>query len=252
MQLNATKNELIWFGSCATLQRLWRRRIQPVNVVWDLGRGVLMDCELMMKQHVNHVISICFHHLQQLRHLRRHVSQAAMKQLKSAIILSRMDYCNSILAELPLSTLASLQHAQNAAAWIVLGLSPWDHVRPALRKLHWLPIIYHIKFKISLLMYLTHMHCCLSYRSQSYCPSATIPSINGSAHLLALNTTYHAWTLSLVNVRSWSAAHHVYVLSNGYVANVLGWPLTAQNHPNFYILDCLSYLHSGWTYRLQI
>ena len=36
-------------------------------------------------------------------------------------------------------------------------------------------------------------------------------------------------------------------LSNGYVANVLGWPLTSKNHPNFCILHCLSYLRSELT-----
>ena len=39
----------------------------------------------------------------------------------------------------------------------------------------------------------------------------------------------------------------IYPVLNGYVDDYLGWPLTPQNHPSFYILHCLSNLHSGWT-----
>lgn len=88
-----------------------------------------------------------------------------MKQLMSAFILSRLDYCNSLLPRLPWSTIAPLQCVQNADALIVLGLSSRDHVKPALRELRWLPVMHHITFKISLLMYLVHTHCCPSYVS---------------------------------------------------------------------------------------
>ena len=55
-----------------------------------------------------------------------------MKQLVSAFIFSRLDYCNAVLYGLPQSIIGPLQRVQNAAAWVTLGLSPRDHVRPAL------------------------------------------------------------------------------------------------------------------------
>jgi len=111
-------------------------------------------------------------------------------------VLNRLDYWNFILSGLPLSALAPLLRAQNTAAQIVLGLSLQDYVRPVLRELNWLPITYCIKLNISMLMYLAHRHHCPSYMSRSYHLSATIPSVSGSAHLMAPTTTYHAWTLS--------------------------------------------------------
>jgi len=39
--------------------------------------------------------------------------------LVSAFVLSRLDYCNAILAGLPMTTIAPLQRAQNAAARLV-------------------------------------------------------------------------------------------------------------------------------------
>jgi len=128
--------------------------LQPAGVVRDLG--VLLDNQLTIKQHVNRVASSCFFHLRRLRQIKRHVTPEAMNQLVTAVILGRLDYCNSALAGLPWSTVAPLQRVQNAAARLVLGLSPRDHVSLALLELHWLPVYYRMQFKLGLLMYMAH------------------------------------------------------------------------------------------------
>jgi len=42
--------------------------------------------------------------------------------------MSRVDYCNSVLAGFPLPTLEPLQRVQNAAVRLVLSLNLRDHV----------------------------------------------------------------------------------------------------------------------------
>jgi len=69
--------------------------------------------------------------------------------LVSAFILSRRDYCNSVLAGLPRCTTEPLQRVLNAAARFVLNLLPHEHITPALQQLHWLPIDYRITYKLS-------------------------------------------------------------------------------------------------------
>jgi len=93
--------------------------VQPNDVVRDLG--VLLDSELSLKEHVNRTASTCSYHLRRLRQLKRHVNIEVMKRLISAFVFSQLDYCNSILSGLPLSTIAPLQRVQNAAAcpWLV-------------------------------------------------------------------------------------------------------------------------------------
>jgi len=147
--------------------------VQPTDIVRNLG--VLLDSELTMKQHVNKVTSACFYHLRRLKQLKRHVSQDTLRQLVSAFILNRLDYCNSLLYGLPWSTIAPLQRVQNAAARLVLGLSPRDHVSSALQTLHWLPIYYRIQFKIALLMYNALAGRCPEYINDIVAPVASNP-----------------------------------------------------------------------------
>ena len=54
------------------------------------------------------------------------------KRLVTALILSRLDYCNAVLAGLPQSTLQPLQRVQNAAARLVSDTKPRDHISPSL------------------------------------------------------------------------------------------------------------------------
>jgi len=48
--------------------------------------------------------------------------------LVTSLVLLRLDYCNSVLAGLPASILAPLQRILHAAARLVNGLCPHDHV----------------------------------------------------------------------------------------------------------------------------
>ena len=122
------------------------------TVVRDLG--VFFDSELTMKSHISRITSACFYQLRRLRAVRGQLGQDVTCRLVSAFILSRLDYCNAILAGLPASTLAPLQRVMHAAVRVVYDLKPYDHVTPALKALHWLPIKQRIEFKLCLLVHL--------------------------------------------------------------------------------------------------
>jgi len=161
LQLNTKKTEVMWFGSATNLRKLSSAdkqiqvgpdSISPSLVVRDLG--VFFDSELNMKTHVSRVARACFYHLRRLRSVRRQLGQEITARLVSAFVLSRLDYCNAVLAELPASTLAPLQRVIHAAARLVFDLRPRDHVTAALKALHWLPIKQRIQFKLCLLVHL--------------------------------------------------------------------------------------------------
>ena len=136
LQLNESKTELAWFGKRSRLAKLadvdssvtvGTSTIHSTTVVRDLG--VLLDSELTMKKHVNKVTSTCFYQLRRLRQIRRLVGQDLTAQLVHAFVLSRLDYGNSSLAGLPMSTIAPLQRVQNAAARLII-IGPRDNLPP--------------------------------------------------------------------------------------------------------------------------
>ena len=118
-----------------------------------------------MKKHINTVTASCFYQLRRLRQVRRCLSRDATTQLVYAFITSKLDYCNSVLANLPKATIAPLQRVQNAAARLVLNLSRRDHISPALKQLHWLPIEWRIQFKLAVMMHTIHTGRCPAYMS---------------------------------------------------------------------------------------
>ena len=50
-----------------------------------------------------------------------------------------------------------------------------DHVRPALKELHWLPVAHRIQYKVALLMFMVHDNCCTVYLSESVQPVTSNP-----------------------------------------------------------------------------
>ena len=67
--------------------------------------------------------------------------------------LYTLDYCNSLLYNIPKYVHNKLQFVQNAAARLITCSRKYDHITPILIDLHWLPIAEHIKFKILLLTF---------------------------------------------------------------------------------------------------
>ncbi|XP_053085743.1 uncharacterized protein LOC128317534 [Pangasianodon hypophthalmus] len=77
----------------------------------------------------------------------------ATQVLVQFLIISRLDYCNALLAGLPLCTICPPQLIQNATARLVFNLPKVSHTTPLLRSLHWLPVAARIRFKTLMLAY---------------------------------------------------------------------------------------------------
>jgi len=71
-------------------------------------------------------------------------------------VTSRVDRCNSLLAGVLACLLDGLQSVLNAAARLVCNRRKYDYVTPLLCDvLHWLPVPFHIKYKLCLLVFLS-------------------------------------------------------------------------------------------------
>ena len=75
--------------------------------------------------------------------------------LLSTLVLSHLDYVNSILSMAPTTTIKPYQKIQNSAARVAYKKSKRDYAHMCLHELHWLPIKYRCTFKLLTIAYNT-------------------------------------------------------------------------------------------------
>ncbi len=143
LQLNLTKTDLLLFPATPALQhdftiQLGSSTIIPSSSVRNLG--VIFDEQLTFKDHIAKTAGSCRFALHNIRKIRPFLTEHAAQLLVQALVISRLDYCNSLLAELPSNTIKPLQMIQNATARLVFSEPKRAHVIPLFISLHWLPV----------------------------------------------------------------------------------------------------------------
>ena len=157
---NADKTEIIIFGSPAVLKELSLKGVFLENesicvrfkpVVKNLG--FRLESNLSMAAQANYLKNACFLKLRNISRMKSFLSIDQTKLLAQAIVISSLDYCNSLYYGCPQSVMSQLQTIQNRACRIVCGLKKKDSVDEKLVSLHWLKVVERIKFKIILLTF---------------------------------------------------------------------------------------------------
>ena len=109
-----------------------------------------------MRSHLFRVTCTCFYHLRRIRGVRRQLGRDVTARLVTALVLSRLDYCNAKLSSLP-------------------DLKPHDSVTPNLQELHWLPVAERIQYKLCLLVHRSLLGHTPEYISDLLTSVAKIP-----------------------------------------------------------------------------
>ena len=117
-------------------------QVSPSSKVKDLG--VVFD-------HISGICKSTHFHLRGIGRIRNLLTFDATAQLIHGLITRRLDFCNSILYNLPNKQIEILQRIQNQAARMLKRIPRRNHITPVLRELHWLRIHDRIIFKILLL-----------------------------------------------------------------------------------------------------
>ena len=158
LKLNEKKTEYLLFSSphmsniiTGTPVLVGKEAISPVNKARNLG--VVFDRTMSMEKHISSVCQSAYYQLRRIAEIRHCLTFGAAESIIHALITSRLDFCNSLLAGLPSSAIKRLQAVQNAAARLLMGIRKSDHISPVLHELHWLPVHYRVQFKILLLTY---------------------------------------------------------------------------------------------------
>ncbi len=158
LQLNIAKTELLVvlsnpsFHHNFTIQ-LGTSTITPSKTAKNLG--VMIDDQLTFSDHVAKTARSCRFALFNIKKIRPFLSEHASQLLVQALVLSRLDYCNALLAGFPANSIKPLQLIQNAAARLIFNEPKRMHVTPLFINLHWLPIAARIKCKALMFAYKT-------------------------------------------------------------------------------------------------
>ena len=149
-----------------------------------------------------HMSPICYFELHRLASSRGFLTITETVTLVSAFVLTRIDYCNSLLLDSTHDVTSHLQRIQNYAARVILRLPMSSSITTHLESLHWLPVKVRITYEIACLCY----HC-LGSAAQSYVAdmlqrnpshtrnthfsSCTMPLLNSPAHSKATLVIVH-------------------------------------------------------------
>ena len=72
--------------------------------------------------------------------VRRSLTRSTLLTLVHALVVTKVDYCSSILSSISGQLLQRLQSVFNAAARLVFSARKSEHITPLLRELHWLKV----------------------------------------------------------------------------------------------------------------
>ena len=127
LMLNPAKSEFIWCASPRRVHLIDRSdfvlkdgTVAVSTVVRNLGAFLYES--MSMTDHVNRLVRSCFYQLRRIKSIRRSLPTSTAIQLVNSFVISRVDYCNSLLAGLPKYQLDRIQYVRNVAARLIM---PW-------------------------------------------------------------------------------------------------------------------------------
>ena len=158
LQLNMDKTEVLVLMNKSLRNHITINKIKIDSIDISsasslINLGARFDSVLNSEVFVNYICKSAWINLFNINRSRRSLKTDAAKILIQSYVMSKIDYCNSLLYGTPDKLLNRIQRIQNSAARVVLRLHKCSHVTLALATLHWLPVNRRIDFKIALLVH---------------------------------------------------------------------------------------------------
>ncbi len=169
LKLNEEKTELIYFRSRYLREpfstpslTLGGKVVEAKPVVKNLG--CLLDQHLTMEKQVSSTIQKCCFHVRSIARIRNTLDTESCKTLVVSTVLSRLDYCNALLAGAGKVLLQRLERVLKMAVRLITRTEISDEdLTQYLKDLHWLPVPERIEHKVS-----TYVYKCLNDSAPIY------------------------------------------------------------------------------------
>ena len=154
LALNPSKTEFLLIGTPQQTSKLSHTKmiLSPDTVISQTSSaknlGFIFDSHLKHHDHISYLSKSCFYHIRDLRRVRPCLDSETAANIATALVHSKLDYCNSLFINLPKAEINRLQIIQNTLARTVANLKRGDHITPTLQSLHWLKINERISYKL--------------------------------------------------------------------------------------------------------
>ncbi|MEM7226837.1 MAG: reverse transcriptase domain-containing protein [Pseudomonadota bacterium] len=192
LKLNDDKTEIL---TCGTESKLKNTNIHTLEIAGNeitcaqtaKNLGVVLDSSLSMEQQINSTVKTINFELRGLSKMKKYLPQSSLLTVVATLILSRLDYCNSLLVGLPDVRINKLQRVQNRAARLVLGFLSYGtsliSSTSLLKTLHWLPVRARIEFKVAVMCYNTQNSLAPLYLQELLLPHTPCRQLRSSESL---------------------------------------------------------------------
>ena len=154
LNINPTKSEMMFVGSSRLLEKYNLSSVVtfdgttlPISSKLII-LGVTLDSNLNFAYFISQIIQSSNFHIYAIKQVRKFLPLSTANALFISLVLSRLDYCNSLLCGQPNYLLRKLQALQNHAAKSVLQANYFNSSSDCLDRLHWLPVSQRCKFKL--------------------------------------------------------------------------------------------------------
>ena len=190
LKLNSSKTEVMLFGTRTSLAKVNLSSLKVAGISVSIAEkpirnlGVMFDHLMSMASHVNKTIQSANYHLRNIGLVRKQLTEASTKYLVQSLVVSRLDYGNSLLCGIPKEHASKLQAVQNKAARLITLAKKREHITPVLKSLHWLPVICRIDFKVMLLIYKSLNGLAPQYLINLLCEYQPARELRSSGHAL--------------------------------------------------------------------
>ena len=161
LKLNSGKTEIMLVGSqsrVSLLSNFTEITVGTSTVTLSeqvRSLGVIVDQNLTLKPQLNNTKRKAIYNLMNISRISKFINESLRMKLVHGLVLSVIDFCNSLYHGLSNSDLHGLQMIINSAARIVKGMPRFsrDRITPVCIELHLLPLKARIMYKVCLITY---------------------------------------------------------------------------------------------------
>ena len=161
LKLNEARTEFIFFWSRQQLNKTTHTAINVIGElikrstkVWYLAGHLASN--LTFKDHMHIKCKAATLNIIRICNIRKYLTRETCQKLILQLVISHLDYANSMLAGLPSSSIKLMQRVQNKATRLILRKNAMESTTQCLKTLHWLLIQWQIDYRICTLIY----KCC--------------------------------------------------------------------------------------------